>query len=208
MSGGKPDDESDRPDLEYRYRPCTGIKSSATDWGGHWLSLSCWAGSSSGVWAFSPWARRENPARLGDRDFVVWAEQRCSRTQAVIDALPSPRQADSMQARAEQIDRGTAETADLVADLRNAATTDLSDEAKGEGPSDAKLVRAWLTDWDTYLDDRRAHAMKLRDTAEDAPDRSLRFLLSDAMSGGVYTERMDGFARLNNMDSCQIPGDL
>ena len=181
------------------------------------------------VWAFSPWARRENPARLDDRDFATWAEQRCVRAQAAIEALPSPRQAviealpsprqaviealpsprrASLQVRAGQIDRGTDEVAELVADLRSAVSADLSGEAKSEGPSDADLVRAWLADWDTYIDDRRAHAAKLRDIDGDAPDSSLRFLLSDAMSGGVYTERMDGFARLNDMDSCQIPGDL
>ena len=26
--------------------------------------------------------------------------------------------------------------------------------------------------------------------------------------GSTYTERMDGFSRLNDMDSCQVPGDV
>ena len=160
------------------------------------------------VWAFSPWARRENPARLNDRDFAAWADRRCALSQAAIDALPSPRQVDSFRLRAEQIDRGTDEIEALVADLLQAASARLSEGTTHDGPTDAELVGAWIEDWGIYLEDRRSHAARLRDTSGDVSDHSLRFLLSDVMSGGVYTERMDGFARLNDMDSCQIPGDV
>jgi len=33
-------------------------------------------------------------------------------------------------------------------------------------------------------------------------------LLVDMTEGSTYTERMDGFSRLNNMDNCQVPGDV
>ena len=49
---------------------------------------------------------------------------------------------------------------------------------------------------------------RLRDADASTPRRELWFLMSDAMAGGVYTERLDGFARLNDMESCQIPGDV
>ena len=26
--------------------------------------------------------------------------------------------------------------------------------------------------------------------------------------GSTYAERLDGFARLSNMDNCQVPGDI
>ena len=159
------------------------------------------------VWAFTPWARNENPARLDDRSFVAWADERCALAQARIADLPSPREADSPQQRASQITQGTDEIADLVAELRIAAS-ELSESTSGEGPSDADLVHHWLADWETYLSDRRAHETKLHAANVDTPDRELWFLMSDVMAGGVYTERMDGFARLNNMDACQVPGDV
>ena len=159
------------------------------------------------VWAFSPWARSENPARLDDRSFTAWANERCSRAQAVINALPSPRKAQSPQQRAEHISRGSDELDNLLSALRFTASS-LAAQTSGEGPPDADLAEKWLADWDIYISDRRAHEAKLRDATADTPDRDLWFLMSDAMPGGVYTERMDGFARLNNMDACQIPGDV
>ena len=160
------------------------------------------------AWAFSPWARTENPGRLDDRDFVGWADQRCARAQAAIGLLPSPRQASSRIERADQVDRGTDEVESLVADLRRRAETSLSTSTASDGPPDTELVGAWLDDWDVYAADRRGHAARLRSADDDTPDRELRFLLVDMTEGSTYTERMDGFARLNDMDNCQIPGDI
>ena len=160
------------------------------------------------AWAFSPWARTENPGRLDDRNFVRWADQRCAQTQAAMDALPSSRQATSRAERAGQVDRGTDEVEALVAELRLRAETALSVSTEGDGPPDAALVDDWLADWDVYVSDRRSHSARLRTADEDTPDRELRFLLVDMTEGSTYTERMDGFARLNDMDACQVPGDV
>ncbi len=160
------------------------------------------------AWAFSPWARTENPGRLDDRSFVAWADQRCAQAQAVINALPSPRQASSRADRAEHVDQGTDAVESLVADTRRRAEATLSTTTASDGPPDAELVSAWLEDWDVYVSDRRSHSEKLRTADDDTPDRELRFLLVDMTEGSTYTERMDGFARLNNMDKCQVPGDV
>ena len=160
------------------------------------------------AWAFSPWARTENPGRLDDRSFVAWADERCARAQEAINALPTARQAASRQERAEQVDRGTDEVESLVADIRLRAETSLSVSTDGNGPPDADLVAAWLEDWDVHVSDRRGHSERLRTADEDTPDRELRFLLLDLTEGSTYTERMDGFARLNDMDNCQVPGDV
>ena len=160
------------------------------------------------AWAFSPWARTENPGRLDDRSFVAWADERCARAQEAINALPTARQAASRQERAEQVDRGTDEVESLVADIRLRAETSLSVSTDGNGPPDADLVAAWLEDWDVHVSDRRSHSERLRTADEDTPDRELRFLLLDLTEGSTYTERMDGFARLNDMDNCQVPGDV
>ena len=160
------------------------------------------------AWAFSPWARTENPGRLDDRSFVEWADERCARTHAVINSLPTARQAASRTERADQVDLGTNEVEALVADLRLRAGTSLPAVTEGKGPPDTDLVGAWLDDWAVYISDRRSHSERLRTADADTPDRELRFLLVDLTEGSTYTERMDGFARLNNMDSCQVPGDI
>ena len=176
---------------------------------GRWLGGLFVAGSFVfWAWAFSPWARTENPGRLDHRSFVAWADQRCAQAQAAINALPTARQAASRLERADQVDRGTDEVESLVADIRLRAEASLSATTAGDGTPDADLVAAWLEDWDVHVTDRRNHAERLRTADEDTPDRELRFLLVDLTEGSTYTERMDGFARLNDMDNCQIPGDV
>ena len=168
---------------------------------GRWLGGLFVAGSFVfWAWAFSPWARTENPARLDNREFAQWADQRCAEAQTVIAALPTARQADSRAERADQVDRGTDEVEMLDASL--------SESTDGKGPPDAALLRDWLADWDVYVSDRRGHSTRLRTADDDTPDRELRFLLVDMTEGSTYTERMDGFARLNTMDNCQVPGDV
>ena len=176
---------------------------------GRWLAGLFVAGSFVfWAWAFSPWARTENPARLDDRGFAQWADQRCARAQTAIAALPTARQAASRAERADQVDRGTDEVEALVAALRLRAEASLRDSTTDEGPPDTELVDAWLADWDVYVTDRRKHSHRLRTADDDTADRELRFLLVDMTEGSTYTERMDGFSRLNNMDNCQIPGDV
>ncbi|MCY4069422.1 MAG: hypothetical protein OXE79_10020 [Acidimicrobiaceae bacterium] len=176
---------------------------------GRWLAGLFIAGSFVfWAWAFSPWARSENPARIDDRDFAAWADQRCAQAQEVIDALPSARQAASRAQRADHIDLGSNAVASLVTDLRRRAEVSLTAVTDSEGPADTELVGDWLADWDVYVADRRNHVVKLRTASEDTPDRELRFLLLDMTEGSTYTERMNGFARLNEMDNCQVPGDV
>lgn len=159
------------------------------------------------VWAFTPWARSENPARLDDRGFVAQAEARCAAAQVEIAQLPTPRQVATPAERADVVALATSSVEALTVDLRIAADA-LSETSDSDGPSDAALVSDWLQDWDRYIADRRQHVARLRAADESTPDKDFRFLLSDIVPGGVYTERMDGFARLNDMDSCQVPGDL
>jgi len=182
---------------------------------GRWKRLARWlaglfivASFVFWAWAFSPWARSENPARLDNRDYVQWADQRCAEAQTAIAELPTARQADSRAERADQVDRGTDEVESLVDALRLRAEASLSDSTDSDGPPDIELVGAWLADWDVYVGDRRSHSDRLRTADEDTSDRELRFLLVDMTEGSTYTERMDGFSRLNNMDNCQVPGDV
>jgi len=167
------------------------------------------------VWAFTPWARRENPARIDDRGFAAAADARCADLQAFIATLPSARSETALRQRADQVRTGTEAVEGLVADLR-ASASGLSTVTDSNGPPDSELVASWLEDWGVYVADRRTYETSLEEAAASpegggdgaGSDTDLRFLLSDAAPVGVYTERMDGFARLNGMDNCQIPGDV
>ena len=165
------------------------------------------------IWAFTPWARRENPARIDDRGFAAAADARCADLQALIAELPTARPETELRQRAQQVRAGTEAVEALIEDLRAAAAS-LSAVTDSNGPPDSELVGKWLEDWGVYVADRQAYESSLEAAASDPPDGTagqsadIRFLLSDAAPVGIYTERMDGFARLNNMDNCQIPGDV
>ncbi len=172
------------------------------------------------AWAFSPLARSENPARLENREFAALAEQLCALNREAMSEIPTPREANSHAERADQVAMGTGLVEVLVADLGALADTKLVEEtSEGEvssgeapidedGPSDMELVQAWLQDWETYVGDRHRHTARLQEATEDTPDNEIRFLLLDMTEGSTYTERMDGFARLNDMDACRVPGDV
>ena len=66
---------------------------------------------------------------------------------------------------------------------------------------DRQYTDQWLDDWDGYLASRQAYA-KVLATGKDA-----RFAVQ-AEGGHPVTERMDGFAVLNHMPSCQVPLDV
>jgi hypothetical protein len=82
----------------------------------------------------------------------------------------------------------------LVADLRgmDGGTTD-----------DLVLVAGWFDDWDIYLADRRFHAQRLRTEGDVRP-----YLTALPSGAGSHVERMNGFARVNDMEGCLDPGDL
>jgi len=146
------------------------------------------------IFAFSPWARDIFQAvdQLADEDLVVQIESRCVAALDELDALPSPRSATSPQERATNVA------------LANDALFAMTDDIQGLGTAfieDDRLIGLWMADWDIYMSDRVAHVARL----EEGQD--VRFLNTEA-DGIFIAERMNGFARVNNMDSSQVPGDL
>ena len=148
-----------------------------------------------------PFAPGDNPDRLEDRDFAEQADARCAAAVEFIDTIPSARQAESRDERADQVETGTVEVEAMVVDLRSLA-------GDVESPDERAILTKWFADWDQYVVDRWAHVEKLRTADEDASDRELAFVVSAIIGSGIYTERLDGFARVNDMDNCLIPGDL
>ena len=147
------------------------------------------------MWAFilSPFSKHGGvPTTLKDTAFTATAERACAATQARIKELPKAETAKSPEERAAVLDQANAMVADLVTEL-HALQPKIVD--------DRQYTDQWLADWDSYLASRQAYA-KVLATGKDA-----RFAVQ-AEGGHAITERMDGFAVLNKMPSCQVPLDV
>ncbi|MDH3755468.1 MAG: hypothetical protein OEU32_16510 [Acidimicrobiia bacterium] len=143
------------------------------------------------IWAFSPLPTRGNPDRLDDRTFPAAAEGVCAAGRDRIDSLPSAREMNDVRERADLIDEGTDVVIARVAELR----TIRPDTEDGE------LIGLWLDDYDTYIADRQTYADLLR-SGVDEP-----FTVTVRGVEGVST-LIDGFAKVNDMVSCQVPPDV
>ncbi len=144
------------------------------------------------IWAFSPFPDRGNPDRMTDRAFPAAAEVICSEARTVIDALPAASTAADFADRADLVDRGTQVVRAMIADL-TALEVDNAEEQS--------WVDAWLDDYATYTDDRDSYAARLRAGDDDAPTFTVRGV------EGVPT-LVTGFAKVNDMPSCEVPGDV
>ena len=145
------------------------------------------------IWAFSPLAPSGHPDVLNNVVFAHDAEDICIQTVRAVDRLPGAAEATGPEDRATQLVASTLLFEKMVAELRVEA-----DDVVG---SDADLVNAWLVDWETYLDDRRAHA----DTLAGGSDRPFTVTARD---GEGVTSYMTIFAEVNAMASCATPGDV
>jgi hypothetical protein len=139
--------------------------------------------------AFGP-GRADSPDRLDDPAFAVAAQARCDRALDRISELQPASEAPDARTRAGTLDEANDALADMLADLR----------AIVPGGEDGVLVGRWLTDWDTYLQDRRDYADALR------RDPDARLLVSPK-KGQQVTEFLDQFAKDNTMPACSTPGD-
>ena len=134
-----------------------------------------------------------NPDRMEDRAWPTSAERRCAEARDAIDALPPARDSGSPLKRSDHLEEGTGILETMVSDLGS---------LPGGSASDRYLVARWLEDWEAYLSDRQAHVERLRSKGDVRP------LLSALPDGSSTLERMNGFARVNDMESCLDPGDF
>jgi len=152
------------------------------------------------VWAFAI-ASPGNPNKLNTVSYGTTSEVACAAANATIDSMPSPRAAKTPQQRADRLKESTKAVESLVSALHTGAAsiTDVDD---------SELVTRWLEDHDAYIADRWRYVEKLSGADGTESPRDLAFTLSQRVSGGVYTTRIDTFARANAMPSCQVPGDV
>lgn len=146
-------------------------------------------------------ASRDNPDRFDNRAFPTAAEPICSAAEAEIDGLLSPRETTTPAQRSTQVALGTEITEEMVADLKAAASV-VTD------PVEREILDAWFADWDVYIADRWLHVDRLAAGDETTSDRDLAFILSARAEGGIYTRKIDGLANVNDMTSCNVPGDI
>lgn len=132
---------------------------------------------------------------LADPTFPNRAEEICAVAKDELAALPPALLADSAAERSEVVDASNVVLRQMIDQLRPLAPT--------SPPKAAKGVNDWLDDWLTYINDRQEYAEAL------AVDDQARFLESTKGSDTKGISRaIDGFAKVNKMDSCTTPGDV
>lgn len=144
-------------------------------------------------------ATRKSPDRVPDRAWAASAEQICATDRQRIYALPPARSfrdieplAEALRQRAVVLDQANAILAEQLADLKALPVADAGTQ---------KLIDQWLADYGVYLRDRQIHADELK-AGKDTPFTETTY------KGSPMSNRMDAFARVNLMRSCQVPGDL
>ncbi len=154
-----------------------------------------------GLFAFWTWAlffaSKESINRIEDRDWAERAEQICAAAESRREQLADYRRVDpndptSLAERAAAVDRAT----DLLESM--------VDEVSAEEPRDpkgAELAPLWISDFRSYLQNRRDHADLLR-SGSNAPFRETR------VDNLPISERLGAFAVANDMESCAPPFDL
>ena len=144
-------------------------------------------------WAFFL-APSGNPDRIEDRVWADNAEQLCVEFRQQLSDFPLATTANSPESRAELIEEVTGLLDSLVLSLQS---------LNGGTENDRFLIESWLSDWQISIQDRIAYVEKLRSEGDVAP------LLTSLPSGsGSYLDRQNGFARVNDLDSCLDPGDF
>ncbi len=146
------------------------------------------------IWAFSPLAPSGHPDVLNNVVFAHNAQDICAAAVTEVGRLPGAAEATGPEDRATQLVGSTLLFEEMVAELR----VEADDLVVG---ADVDLVDAWLADWETYLDDRRAYAGTLAG-GSDPP-----FTVT-ARDGEGVTSYIDIFAEVNAMPSCATPGDV
>ena len=104
-----------------------------------------------------------------------------------------PEDAAALRAKADIVERATDDLEDLIDRL----AADVPADDKGKA-----IVPQWIADYRTYVADRRVFIDRLR-TSERRP-----FFSESEVEGVPISERINKFARENEMRSCQTPYDL
>ena len=142
-------------------------------------------------------APRESMNNIGDAQWGARAETRCATAKEARSALADLSRINvndpaALRKKADVVDAAT----DTIEDAVDQISRDTPSTDKGRA-----LVPEWISDYRTYIRDRRDYADTLR------AGSIVEF--SESIEEGVpISERLAKFARENEMRSCQPPRDL
>jgi len=145
------------------------------------------------AWIFAGGPEKANPDYLSDRAFASWAQDQCTATNRRIDALQPAREATSADQRADVVDQASDELTLLVDDLEAKAPTTGDDAVRMQG---------WVSDWRTWIRDRRRYTAALR------ADPRAQFLVSANEAGDSIDRPIKNFADINDIPECAPPLDV
>jgi len=150
------------------------------------------------MWVYALFfASKEAVNKIGDVEWTQRAEQRClvakqERLTLADYRLITEPGTGGLGQRAALVDQATDSLERMVNDLQ----ADIPADEKGRA-----IIPLWLTDYRTYISDRRAYTEELR-LGNNAPFSESTF------EGLPLAERLATFAGDNRMPSCAPPIDL
>lgn len=133
--------------------------------------------------------------KLEDTTFPSQAEEICAAARGDYDKLPLAQESPTPAHRSTVIVESNQIFNTMVDDLREIVPA--SPEHINEG------LNEWLDDWETYIGDRQQLADSL---LENDSARFMETPKSNTNKG--ITRAINGFAEVNEMESCETPGDL
>jgi hypothetical protein len=155
-----------------------------------------------GIWGYVMYltffeGRAEPRDRMDDTRFTAAAEETCAESTAFFASLPFANEVSSPAERADLLDEATDELEIMVTRLEGLVPPRDADEAVA--------VERWLSDYRTFVQDRREYAEAQWDPSNARYDQP--FAVTDR--GGFQIDvLLDDFARINDMDSCVTPDDV
>ena len=146
-----------------------------------------------GMWAYLFLAGNDHHPEgwLTDRTFPKAAEPICKAARKDLAELTPARDSKTASDRADVIGVSTERLRRMQSDLR----------AVVPATADAKYIDQWIDDWSIYFRDRIDYAASLR------KDPAAEFLVTKKY-GAQLSESLDNYADVNQMPSCETPGDV
>ncbi len=133
---------------------------------------------------------------VGDKSWSEWAQSECAKTVEKRNKLADYTKLDGTKEalikRAQLVEQATNDLENLIKTLRTRTPSD---------PKGAAIVPKWLTDYDTYINDRLDYVATLRQGQN-------KVFAETAVEGVPISERLTTFATDNAMDDCAPPTDV
>ena len=161
------------------------------------ITVACAGILAMWIYAFG-FASRESVNKIGDDAWKARAEAHCQVAEDERFALQDltamdPNDQTALKKKADIVEKAT----DSLEHAIDKIAKDMPSDEKGKA-----LVPMWISDYRTYIENRRAFIETLR-SATRRP-----YFAETEVEGVPISERIGKFARENDMKTCQPPLDL